>query len=387
MPDLTPTESATIAKHVYSVRAEEDMQTAAELSGGLGIRDKFSVAGSKRVSGTSGLLFLKKKSGFGYVAEGINNHQGETLIVLRGTKTARDFGTDANIGLQPGPGGWPVHAGFNDTFRSLRDEMMSFFAGRNPSTIHCVGHSLGGALATLAADFLSEHGVAAVKLYTFGCPRTGVPGFADHLSHKVGDQNIRRVYHDADIVPMLPIFPYAHVPLGGPDYRLDWSGWRVSVPSHFMESYIKTLGRSGDPGWASLRRTPLEPNWKESARSWLETSTSSGVIMFSAHVLWMITKALWWIIKSVLNVGLGTVLTAGATLLDGLAWMLHQGVLASKEVAGYVGSLMRRVMQFLGRVVTAGVNLTVAFIRWVLGLLFSALQSFATQALALIPFI
>jgi hypothetical protein len=90
-----------------AVRQESDMQTVMELSGGLGIKDLFEVGKTSRMEGSSGPFLLSKKSGFGYVAKGIGQRQGEALIVLRGTVTARDWWTDANIGLQSGPeGSW-----------------------------------------------------------------------------------------------------------------------------------------------------------------------------------------------------------------------------------------------------------------------------------------
>jgi len=42
-----------------------------------------------------------------------------------------------------------------------------------------IGHSLGGALATLcAAELVTEYNLTAVRLYTFGCPRVGNRPFA-----------------------------------------------------------------------------------------------------------------------------------------------------------------------------------------------------------------
>ncbi|HMQ97303.1 MAG TPA: hypothetical protein PKC42_04360, partial [Candidatus Nanoperiomorbaceae bacterium] len=123
MSSLSPKQTAAIAKHVYAVRQESDMQTVMELSGGLGIKDLFEVGKTSRMEGSSGPLLLSKKSGFGYVAKGIGQRQGEALIVLRGTVTTRDWWTDANIGLQSGPGGFLVHAGFNDTYKSFHKDL------------------------------------------------------------------------------------------------------------------------------------------------------------------------------------------------------------------------------------------------------------------------
>ena len=98
MTTLTPKRVANIAKHVYSIR-ENDIIRAQKISG-LGIEDIFEVSSGSRFEGTTGPLILKAKSGFGYVAKGTGQHQGEELIAVRGTAaTAQDWITDANIGL------------------------------------------------------------------------------------------------------------------------------------------------------------------------------------------------------------------------------------------------------------------------------------------------
>jgi triacylglycerol lipase len=96
----------------------------------------------------------------------------------------------------------------------------------------------------------------------------------------------------------------------------------------------------------------------------------------------MITRALEWVLaraKAVLRAGPGTVI-AGTTLLDQLAWLLAKGVQLSADVAGYVRTLIGAVFRFLGRTANRVEDLTVAFLRWVLGLLFGALAPAAVAA-------
>jgi pimeloyl-ACP methyl ester carboxylesterase len=382
MTSLSPKQAATIAKHVYAVRQESDMNTVLELSGGLGIRDQFEVDKTSRFQGTSGPLIFSKKSGFGYAARGIGTHRGEALVVIRGTATARDWLTDANCGLQRGSGGF-VHAGFNDTFKSFVGELRQFFAKHDTTHAHCVGHSLGGALATLTADYLVGANVSGVSLYTFGSPRVGELGFSRHLTKRVDGDNIYRVYHDADPVSMIPIFPFIHVPDPGPGVQLRWSGSRVSVPAHYMDSYIGTLG---DGGWAGLKASSGESAWAQGIEAWLDSAASGGIVMFSAHTLWMVRNALQWILKKAAIGIVGLTLAAGVTVLDQLAWLLYQGAVASKEIAEGLVSLIRVIFRFLGRPIGAVVNISVAFVRWVLDLLQSSLTATVHRALNLIPF-
>jgi hypothetical protein len=144
-----------------------------------------------------------------------------------------------------------------------------------------------------------------------------------------------------------------------------------------MENYIRSVG---DAGWQGLRRGSPEKNWGERAKKWLESASSEGVILFSAKSLWMITKALAWVIKKVLVGVVGTSLAVTATLLDQFAWLLRQGVMASVEIADYVKSLLGKILHFLGRA-TQVADLTVGFIRWVLSSLFSSLQNVARRSL------
>lgn len=82
--------------------------------------------------------------------------------------------------------------------------------------------SLGGAAGALLADSLKDH--TNIYIYTFGAPRAGGIDHAIYISQKLGRDNIYRVYHDTDPVPMAPVFPYAHCPVGKSGYLLKGSG-------------------------------------------------------------------------------------------------------------------------------------------------------------------
>lgn len=381
MKTLSPQQAAAIAKHVYSVRQESDLQTASELSSGLGISGSFSLGGSSRFEGTSGPMVFKKSSGFGYVAQGIGAHQGEALVAMRGTVTARDWGTDLNIGVQNGPTGHLVHAGFNDTFKSCVRELDDFFREFSPSHVHCVGHSLGGALATLAAAHLSQGISGGISLYTFGCPRVGVGAFSAELTNRLGADNIHRVYHDADPVSMIPIFPFAHIPSDDAGMRLHWSGGRITPSAHFMENYETGIGQSE---WKSLR-TPAAADWATRAQRLLDSASSDGALMFSAKVLGLIMQALRWILKKSATIVVGSALTVTATVLDQIAWLLTRGAALSKDIARYLGNLITLIFRFLGRAVSKAVSITAAFLRWVLDLLFGTIKNAVHRAIHLMP--
>ncbi|KIQ01209.1 hypothetical protein RU08_08590 [Pseudomonas fulva] len=380
MNPLSPKQSAQIATHVYTVKdaVMSSKGGVEDEAARLGLSNSFDFSNLQMASGTSGAVF-RTRTGFAYAVHGVGGRQGEMLLAFRGTDTFADAMTDANAGLQRGPSTWPVHAGFNETFKSLRNDLDSFMRGRNPSTVHCVGHSLGGALATLAADHLSELGVAGIKLYTFGSPRTGVGGFARHLSGKLGATNIHRVYHSADPVSMVPIFPFSHVPVSGNVCMIPWKGAQISPNAHRMTQYLPAIG---DATWTGLYRNP-EPPLDREIDIWLE-SASYGPTMHSAATLWMISKAMQYLLKKAANIVIGSAITVSMTVLDQIASVLVQGAQLCKDISDSIRALIVKIFKFLGRAVPATIEVTTFFLRWVLDLLARAVVDMARQAMQLV---
>ncbi|TBU75568.1 lipase family protein [Phytopseudomonas daroniae] len=377
MNPLSPKYAALFASNVYDA---QDMNPSAVAKGASinGLGNLFDIESAVLSSATSGAIF-KTRTGFAYAANGVGGRQGEVLLAFRGTDIIADWVTDANAGLQRGPSTWPVHAGFNETFKSLRADIDTFMRGRNPSTVHCVGHSLGGALATLAADHLSELGVAGIKLYTFGSPRVGISGFARNVSNKLGANNIHRVYHTADPVSMVPIFPFSHVPVDGNVCMLPWNGALLNGSAHKMDNYMTSIG---DSAWAGLYRNP-EPPLARDIDIWLE-SASYGGTMHSATTLWMISRAMQYLLKKAANVVIGSVITTGMTILDQIAGILVQGAQVCKDISDSLRNLIAKIFNFLGRAIPSTADITTAFLRWVLDLLARTVVNMARQAMQLV---
>lgn len=116
-----------------------------------------------------------------------------------------------------------VHTGFLTSWRSARKLVLPALraaAARHPDyPILLVGHSLGGAVAALAAlELRLTHPLSDVAVTTFGEPRVGNRGLADYLDRVfelTGDgdgdglggerRRYRRVTHVGDPVPLLPL--------------------------------------------------------------------------------------------------------------------------------------------------------------------------------------
>ncbi|KAH9167547.1 alpha/beta-hydrolase [Lactarius sanguifluus] len=136
----------------------------------------------------------------------------EIVIAFRGSHELADVLTDGNLVLAPlvsrgvEDNTACVHAGFLVSYNSVRSvvlhavrEQLEAFPGYG---VVLAGHSLGGALASLAAlSVKSNFPWVAVRLFTFGQPRTGDAEFADLLEAIVGRDNIFRAVHTWDGVP------------------------------------------------------------------------------------------------------------------------------------------------------------------------------------------
>ncbi len=388
MPLLTPSQAAAIGRGVYRLREDSVSTVVQERGQLLGCEGLFAASDSGRFEAKSGGLLWKKLSGFGFVAIGEGSFSGDLLIATRGTQTQLDWLSNFNVAMQMGPCGLPVHAGFNEIWKGFAPEVRAMLKGRNPARIHCVGHSLGGALASLSADLLSAGKVAEVVLYTFGCPRTGDGLFARSLTQRLGKQHIFRVYHPADPVPMIPLFPFWHLPFGGDGLRIaNTANALMSIDAHLMPpSYLPGVH---DQSWATLGHGGAPANDGQQVKGWLERAADGkgGFVMGSAKLLSMIGRALAWLMAKagkLVKGGVGVAQTAGATVLDQLAWMLGQAAQLSKDVGLHVKGLIGAIFSFLGRTAVQTADVTVAFLRWVLALLFSALRVMAERALSMI---
>lgn len=120
---------------------------------------------------------------------------GFSVVAFRGTRPGvlADLLADADVRLVRWAGAGRVHAGFAAALRP--------FASLRAERVWYAGHSLGGALATLAHALRPGAG-----LVTFGAPRAGDREFAAAFPGRAW-----RVVNNSDLVPRLPPPPYRHV--------------------------------------------------------------------------------------------------------------------------------------------------------------------------------
>ena len=138
------------------------------------------------------------------------------LVAFRGTEPAqiRDWLSDANTPVMPGPAQKGlVHMGFSRALASvypqIRDKIQE--TRTNDQTLWFTGHSLGGALAMLAAATMhfEDPKLRADGVYTFGQPRT-----CDRLLAKAHDAAFEsrhfRFVNNNDVVAQVPPEPVFH---------------------------------------------------------------------------------------------------------------------------------------------------------------------------------
>jgi hypothetical protein len=138
-------------------------------------------------------------------------------IVFRGTDGALDMRIDAEelrVPLFEGRDDILVHAGFLKQFKSLEGQLLETILEQKVTTgVHFSGHSLGGALATLASGVFSrqmrEMGMT-VGCYTIGSPRVGGSRFVKWWNGLSIDSY--RILNYRDPVPMVPMnWLYTHI--------------------------------------------------------------------------------------------------------------------------------------------------------------------------------
>lgn len=139
------------------------------------------------------------------LADDINKH---LYIVFRGTKTHLQLLTEAWHSLHPAMdfhGVGKAHKYFYNALFSFWKRVEKTLLDHNDYNVTFTGHSLGGALASLAAlrtVLLNHRRGEQIKLYTFGQPRVGDVKLA--TKHNELLPFSFRIVHGVDIVPHFP---------------------------------------------------------------------------------------------------------------------------------------------------------------------------------------
>ena len=230
---------------------------------------------------------------------------------------------------------------------------------------------MGGALATLAAEYMSSLGLH-VKLYTLGCPRVGYQDFSGALADKVGQENIYRVYHDSDPVPMAPVYKFTHTPVLGSLYELNWSGLTFSTSAHLVENYSRAM--SGQ-SWSGLRRFHVDRPGP-SIHELVNGSHGFGLLRGSSLLLKKLQLALNNYAKEA-----QMHILPHMTVVDQLSMILHQKMKFGGMAKEKVVDTMNGIAFFLGRGAVTPGAMSLGFMRWMLEMFYRFIGNIGIQAL------
>ncbi len=372
MKKITPRLSSQLANVVYQIETP-DRAGKYNLIGkeAISVKKHFNFDLSngpvKGVSGGFLSHLFNRTTGFALLGKGKGIFHGDHVIAIRGTDISRDWITNFHVGLTSSENGSSVHAGFNKTFNTMKPAFQQYITEAKKQgsigTVHCVGHSLGGALAGLTADWLkSEYGMP-VNLYTFGAPRIGLNGFSAQTTARV--DNIFRCTHGADPVPNVPLWPFAHAPYNGTEYRLN-SGQGFSPSAHKM-------GTNGNPGYVNSAKGYDWGALQKRSDNFLSTPVrldyeNRNQASYSAYWADKISAALITLLK---DAGYYHAIMAQATASSALTFydlisrtlvkVAQASVKRSKQVAGLLGHML----VFAGQIAYKLTELTYEVIKWV----------------------
>lgn len=403
---LTPSEAAKIATNAYFTLENwinKEPRAGVEARGNIENRVLGSATAGSQKPGASSLkgtamadsrlgnihqanTGVATRSGFGYTLTYDGDGKRHVILATRGTRPELpgaypDILTDLRGSMTSFGDFGPVHKGFKKTYDSIlphiaRDSGLI----TNADVVHCVGHSLGGAVATLIAGYCTSSN-KNVKLYTFGCPRVGCLNTYAAFERKIGKENIYRVSHDLDPFSLIAPFPYIHV---NPMPR-DWGNMTLPSPTshlfstdnHDMARYITSVDGYT---WPSLRGKANKVDHDNAlvARWLLHKDTDPGWVRYaSAKTLAILFKLFSHVLKTI-----STALILGLSAVDLLAEVLMKGLNKMNELQGQIFTLLKYAAQWAGIRVVNSADITAAVIRAILSQMLTTLRNLAASAVS-----
>jgi len=121
-----------------------------------------------------------------------------------------------------------VHAGFKRAYDAIDMPLRRIVEREGLRHIDVLGHSLGAAVAALAARVLDGIYGNIQSATTLGCPRVGNAAFAAEYNAALGDKTVR-IVNNNDVVARLPI-------------RGDFLKW---LPYAKLQAFLRTTGAFG----------------------------------------------------------------------------------------------------------------------------------------------
>lgn len=176
----------------------------------------------------------------------------QVILVFRGSESKVDWFNNAQFRQKTYPYGDDsstdvrFHRGFMAAYFAVRDRLQTEIGKYPTATLVVTGHSLGGALATIAVLDLqyniTQNSKQPLAAYTFGAPRVGNQALVDSFTQRVPDSY--RFVYGRDLVTHIPRVwqGYRHVPhaenLPAP---FTWKFFTQSLKDHEIVNYVTAL--------------------------------------------------------------------------------------------------------------------------------------------------
>jgi hypothetical protein len=156
---------------------------------------------------------------------------------------------DADDTFEGGPAGYNGKGPDNDQGGEFDDPRKIL---KPLKALYITGHSLGGAMAALAAAQI--HSTSSWRevrdnmfgCYTYGAPMVAAPPLAKQLEKEIGHLVYRHVYA-FDVVPQLPPQSTGAFQHFGQEYRCmsNGDGWLAQTPARMQTRYVGLLPIAG----------------------------------------------------------------------------------------------------------------------------------------------
>jgi triacylglycerol lipase len=332
--------------------------------------------------GTSGGFFWRETTGFLLIGQGHSQqHKGDHVIAIRGTASLADAVTDITAHSKSNDAGSLVHTGFQTTFESFRDGLAEYLNKpevlKSTGIIHCVGHSLGGALATLVANWVKAKYNKTVYLYTFGCPRVGYKDFAIKSSARI--DKVYRCVHGSDPVPKVPVWPFCHVHINGSEY-VPVREQGLSPKAHSMETAPGYVNSTNYAQWDDMYSQIAGSMYQRVVLNYENRLQTT----YSSHWADKIAAALMTLIIDGGGTGLIAAIQAGGTTIATAYDLMAKFVCDLANIVGFeeqLKGLLGHMIVFAGKPAVTVIKYTLSFIKWVFNITLGRLYDQARNAM------
>jgi V8-like Glu-specific endopeptidase len=237
--------ASSLAKTSFDWQAALSLALASSLSYGL----RTAIESMARTIWTlETCLFIEADDTQCFVA----SSAGAVVVAFRGTESTGDWLANLDVLGTSQPYGI-VHRGFHTGFTLVKSRIEQELRRLPDRKVVLTGHSLGGALAMIAAA--EWHGVFPIHaIYTYGQPAVGRGTFPAFMREHYGEM-INRFVNDDDIVPLVPP-GYRHV---GRLFQFDANG-RLKARTESVGGGLEEEGRPtmSEAEFDQLRATLLQ---------------------------------------------------------------------------------------------------------------------------------